>query len=168
MAETTGFLDFSYQGESYKTWYKVVGDLKSTTATPLVLLHGGPGIPNPYLDPHTTLYASHRIPLVFYDQVGCGLSTHLPDKPASFWTIPLFVVELENVLASLGISGKFDLLGHSWGSILASEFITTRQPQGLRRLVLADPLASMALWEVGVNKLLKHFPEGLPGDAEET
>lgn len=155
---TTGELDFVYNGEALKTWYKVFGDIHSGK-TPLVVLHGGPGIPHNYVLPHARLATDRGIPVVFYDQVGCGQSTHLKDKPAEFWTIALFVAELGNLLSGLHISDNFDLLGHSWGGILASEFAATVQPKGLRRLVLSDSLASMALWEVSVNKLLKRLPQ---------
>lgn len=157
---TTGEVDFVYNGESFKTWYKVFGDLHSG-ATPLVVLHGGPGVPHNYVLPHARLAAERGIPVVFYDQVGCGQSTHRTDKPAAFWAIPLFVAELDNLLSALGIAGGFDLLGHSWGGILAAEFAATTQPRGLRRLILADSLASMALWEVSVGKLLGRMPQGV-------
>ncbi|OCB91820.1 proline iminopeptidase protein [Sanghuangporus baumii] len=42
-------------------------------------------------------------------------STHLQDKPASFWTPELFMDELADPLVGLGVDGKYDLLGQSWG-----------------------------------------------------
>ena len=160
---STGEIDFVYKGESLKTWYKVFGDLSSPT-TPLVVLHGGPGIPHNYVLPHSCLFTERGIPVIFYDQVGCGASTHLKGKPAEFWSVELFVAELDNVLAHFHIRNRFDLLGHSWGGMLAQEFVAKRQPKGLRRLILADSLASMALWEVSVNRLLR----GLPQDVQDT
>lgn len=177
-AESTGFIDFTYKGETFKTWYKTFGNLKSTDVRPLVILHGGPGIPNPYMDAHIELYRSRNISLVFYDQIGGGKSTHLPDKPAEFWSLELFMAELDTVLAHFGIADRFDLLGHSWGGMLAADYVATRQPKGLVKLVLASSPASMALWEVCTNKLLdglspelkemlrKHEREGTTGDKE--
>lgn len=57
----------------------------------------------------------HSIPIVFYDQIGNGESTHIKDKPADFWNPELFMDELDNLLKHLGIYENFDLLGHSWG-----------------------------------------------------
>jgi len=34
--------------------------------------------------------------VIFYDQVGNGRSTHLPERGADFWTVDLFVRELRN------------------------------------------------------------------------
>ena len=121
MAETTGTVDFIVGDETFKTWYKVLGDLKSSVR-PLVLLHGGPGIPHIGLIRHDELYRSFSIPVVWYDQIGCGQSTHLAHKPQEFWTFELFMDELENLLNHLGIAGSFDVLGHSWGGILAAQW----------------------------------------------
>lgn len=65
-------------GKVCKTWYKTIGDLKA--GRPLVLLHGGPGVSHDYLLSLTDLHAAQSIALVFYDQVGSGRSTHLPEK----------------------------------------------------------------------------------------
>lgn len=162
MSETSGFIDFKYKGETFQTWYKVIGDLKSSAdVTPLLVLHGGPAIPNPYMDPHKELNAARGIPLIFYDQIGGGKSTHLKDKPAEFWSLDLFMDELDNVLAHFGIADRFDILGHSWGGMLGSDYVATRQPKGLGRLVIADAPASMQLWEVCTNKLLDRLPKEL-------
>lgn len=104
MSNETGYIDFHYKGEDFQTWYRVVGDLKAEDR-PLVILHGGPVIPNPYLNPHEELNSKRKILVIFYDQIGCGKSTHLRDKPASFISIDLFKEELDN----------FDLYGHSCG-----------------------------------------------------
>lgn len=55
------------------------------------------------------------IPVIFYDQLGNGESTHLPDAPKDFWKPELWVDELNNLLAHLGIADDFDLIGNSWG-----------------------------------------------------
>ncbi|KAJ7660025.1 Alpha/Beta hydrolase protein [Mycena rosella] len=122
-------------------------------------LHGDPGIPHQYMLPIADLSASRGIPIVFYNQIGCGVSTHLPSRPAEFWTMELFMAELDNVLAYFGITEDFDLYGHSWGGMLASSYVISRNPQGLRRLILSDAPASMELWAVGTNALLAEFPE---------
>lgn len=155
MTETTGYIAFHYHGETFKTWYKLVGEIKSGGPTPIVVLHGGPGIPSPYLDPFEDLNASLHIPIIFYDQVGCGKSTHLKDKPASFWTVE---DELDNVIDHFGIASSFNLLGHSWGGMLAADYITSRRPAGLTRLVLVSTLASVELWTKCVGKLLAQMP----------
>ncbi|KAJ7457146.1 proline-specific peptidase [Mycena galericulata] len=158
MAEPlTGTIDFNLGDETFQTAYKVFGDLEAKTR-PLLVLHGGPGIPHQYLLSFAEL-ASRGTPVIFYDQVGCGLSTHLPDKPKEFWTAEFFMKELDNVLTHLNIHTGFDLAGHSWGGMLAANYVISRNPPGLRRLILADAPASMELWSVGTNALLEGFPQ---------
>ena len=103
-----------------RVWYRVVG---SGSGTPLLLLHGGPGVPSYYLKPLMAL-ADER-PVIFYDQLGCGHS----DRPAdsTLWTIDRYVEELDQVRRTLGLS-QVHLLGHSWGTILANEYVH-RQPR---------------------------------------
>lgn len=160
MTESSGFIDFTVGNETFQTWYKVVGDLKSSSR-PLIVLHGGPGMSYNYLHPHIDLHVSYNIPIIFYDQIGIGRSTHLRNKPAGFWTMEFFVEELHNVLVHLGVSSNFDLLGHSWGGMLALAYAANRKPQGLGRIVLASAPASLELWEVGTNSLLDALPGGL-------
>lgn len=57
----------------------------------------------------------HRIPVILYDQIGNGASSHWPDAPKEFWVPSLFMDELNNLTQALGISDDFDLLGQSWG-----------------------------------------------------
>ncbi|KAG7447365.1 proline-specific peptidase [Guyanagaster necrorhizus] len=155
--ETTGTADFKVGDETYQTWYKIVGDLKSGKP-PLVTLHGGPGFTHEYMLVHKALTESAGIPIVAYDQIGNGNSTHLRDAPKEFWTPEFFMDELDNLLDHLGISECFDLVGQSWGGMLAGQYAATRSPKGLRRLVILNSPASMELYEVGTNALLEKFP----------
>lgn len=113
-----------------RVWYRIVG---SGTSTPLLLLHGGPGAPSYYLKPLGTL-ADER-PVIFYDQLGVGRSDHTTDT--TLFTIDHFVEELASVRAALGLK-EIHLFGHSWGTILATEYMLTR-PSGVRSLILASP-----------------------------
>ena len=82
---TDGFVSFG----GFKTWYQTAGDLRSRA--PLVLLHGGPGIPgNSYAQLMADLADSR--PVVRYDQLGCGRSDR-PNDP-SLWRVETFLDEL--------------------------------------------------------------------------
>jgi L-proline amide hydrolase len=160
-ATLTGFADFS-EG---RTWYRVTGDLEATRAAgkaPLVVLHGGPGATHDYTLRIARVAESGRA-VVHYDQLGCGRSTHLPDKGADFWTVQLFLDELDNLLAHLGIADRYALLGQSWGGMLGAEH-AIRRPAGLTSLVIADSPASMELWVSEANRLR----EDLPADVQAT
>jgi L-proline amide hydrolase len=138
-----------------RTWYRITGDLTSG-AVPLVVLHGGPGCTHNYLLRLSALARDGR-PVIHYDQVGNGRSTHLPAADPSYWSVELFVAELDNLLAALGITESYDLLGQSWGGMLGAEF-AVRRPSGLRRLVIADSPASMHLWSVAADSLRAELP----------
>jgi L-proline amide hydrolase len=127
----------------YETWYRVTGDL-SSDLTPLVIVHGGPGCSHDYLLSLTELARSGR-PVIHYDQVGGGNSTHMPDKGTDFWTVDLFLDELDNLLKYFGIADRYYVLGQSWGGMLASEH-AIRRPRGLRALIISNSPASMDLW----------------------
>ncbi|KAH7102834.1 proline-specific peptidase [Auriculariales sp. MPI-PUGE-AT-0066] len=132
-----------------KTHFKVWGWTK-IGVTPLVVLHGGPGIPSNYLTPLSDLGSS--MPVIIYDQVGCGTSTHFADQMGNttFWTEGLFITELWNVLKGLGIVNNFSLMGHSWGGILAS--------RRSKKLILASTPATIPLWLEAANKLRSELP----------
>jgi len=144
------------------TWYRVEGDLRAADAAPLVLLHGGPGGAHDYLEPLTELTRIAARPCVLYDQIGCGRSQHLPDAPAGFWTVELFRRELEVLLDELGLAGRHQVLGHSWGGMLGMEY-AVRQPPGLRALVIADSPASMPLWIEETRRLRRLLPADVQG-----
>ncbi|CCL98429.1 uncharacterized protein FIBRA_00426 [Fibroporia radiculosa] len=155
-----GSMPFVVHGETHYTWYKIVGDLSDRTRTPLVVLHGGPGFTHDYLLPNQDLATIASIPIIFYDQIGNGRSTHLRDKPQSFWTIDLFVDEFLNLVRHFAIEDNFDILGHSWGGMLGAEIEVRRQPAGLRRLIIADSPAAMSLWQESQVLLKSRLPEG--------
>jgi len=140
----------------YATWYRVTGDLGA--ATPLVILHGGPGMAHDYLDSLTRLADAGRA-VVHYDQVGCGKSSHHPDADPSMWTVELFLEELTRLLETLGIDQSgYHLLGQSWGGMLAAEFAVL-QPDGLRSLILSNSPASIPTWTAEARRLRLDLPD---------
>ncbi|VUC22225.1 unnamed protein product [Clonostachys rosea] len=143
-----------------RTWYRIVGHLDEGSR-PLIVLHGGPGYTHGYLRPTFDLLAAKTsAPVVYYDQIGNGSSTHLREKrlDETFWTAQLFVDELDNLLSTLRLDGDFDLYGHSWGAMLAVKYVSQRQPPGLNRLVLGSGPASMALWKQSALSFVADLP----------
>ena len=139
----------------WQTWYRVTGDLASPK-TPLVVAHGGPGCTHDYVLSIASIAESGR-PVIHYDQLGNGRSTHLPDKGGDFWTVDLFLDELDNLLDHLGIKDRYFLLGQSWGGMLGAEH-GIRQPAGLKALVISNSPASMELWASEAEKLRAELP----------
>lgn len=150
----------------HQTWYRVVGDLSAARAgdgpAPLVTLHGGPGATHDYLLSLADLAGDGRA-VVFYDQTGNGNSTHFPDRGAEYYTVGLFAGELASLIDHLGISGRYHVLGQSWGGMLAQEHAIAAPP-GLRSAVLSNTAASFSDFAVEANKLRA----GLPPEVAET
>lgn len=146
-----GFVQFN----EWRTWYRVTGDLEGGI-TPLVVVHGGPGCSHDYLLELAAIAETGR-PVIHYDQLGGGRSTLLPERGADFWTVELFLAELDNLLDSLGIVDNYHLLGQSWGGMLGAEHAILR-PAGLRGLVLSNSPASMDLWVSESKRLRADLP----------
>ncbi|KAK5064840.1 hypothetical protein LTR84_000674 [Exophiala bonariae] len=161
MKQTEGSVDFpcAAAGKDCQIWYMCAGDIRS--GRPLVILHGGPGMSHDYLLSLTDL-ASPTRPLIFFDQIGTGKSTHLPEKRCDydFWTEQFFLDQVTAVVTLLGIQDDYDLLGQSWGGMLAAAYAAT-QPAGLRRLVLANTPFSSKMWTDTYKRYRDLMPEEL-------
>jgi len=145
LKESEGYVDIP----GSKVWYRVVG---SGEATPLLLLHGGPGGPCDELLPLEKL-ADER-PIIFYDQLGGGKADR-PDDP-SLWRIERFVQEVARVRKALGLK-EVHLYGHSWGTMLATDYMLTG-PTGIKSLILASPCLSAKRWVEDADKLIAELP----------
>lgn len=137
-----------------RAWYRMNGARHlDTDRTPVIVVHGGPGLSHFYLLTLTAL-ADER-PVVLYDQLDCG-NADRPGRPAN-WTVARYVAEIGHVWRALGFERAF-LLGHSTGATLAIEHAATRPP-GLAGLVLASPLVSTARWIADNTSHRDNLPE---------
>lgn len=108
-------------------------------APPLLLLHGGPGASHEYLLPQMLeLAREHR--LVLYDQRGGGRSRHDNDREPVTWQGQVADVAL--VAAERSIT-PLDLIGYSWGALLALLYTIETRAGRLSpypaRISLVDP-----------------------------
>ncbi len=139
--------------DGYKVWYWSIGGGDKEEHIPLIVLHGGPGVPHDYLENLKAL-ASEQQRVIFYDQLGCGHSDQ-PNEPER-WQVQRFVEEVDMVRRALGLE-RVHILGQSWGGMLAIEYALT-QPKGLVSLVLANTTASIPLWIAEANRLRNELP----------
>ncbi|KAJ8091649.1 hypothetical protein AAF712_014020 [Marasmius tenuissimus] len=159
-------IPFSVNDTVYRTWVSrhVDPNPLALSARPLVVLHGGPGLTHDYMLPLADLSASR--PVIFYDQIGSGRSSHPANDTAFDWGLDVFLHELDNVLRVLNLENDFDLLGHSWGGVVAAEYAVQRNNTGLNRLIISDSLPSDPLWIQSQVELLSAFPEEVQLDME--
>ena len=132
-----------------RVWYEVVG---SGEATPLLVLHGGPGFTHEYVRSLEALGDERTV--VFYDQLGCGRSDRPDDL--SLWTVERHLEELELVRQALDLK-SVHIFGQSWGSMLATDYALT-QPSGVRSYVMASPCISIPRWVADAARLKALLP----------
>jgi len=101
--------------------------------TAVVAIHGGPGNDYRYLLPLKKLSDSSY--MVFYDQRGSGLSPRVPVEEISMENM---INDLDGIVSHYGMGKKVNLIGHSWGAMLASAYIG-KYPEKVNRVVLAEP-----------------------------
>lgn len=135
-----------------KVWYKIVG---SGNLTPIVLLHGGPGVPSYYLKPLAEL--SKNRPVIFIDQLGCGKSSRISDT--SLMTVENYVAQLEQIKTALGLK-SFYLYGQSWGTMLATDYYLAH-PAGVKALILSSPAISIKRWLSDADTLIATLPDSI-------
>jgi proline iminopeptidase len=119
----------------YSVWTKKVGNGKIK----MLLLHGGPGFTHDYMECMEDLLPKEGIEFYYYDQLGAGNSDMPTDT--SLWQLPRFVEEVEQVRKGLGLE-NFYLFGHSWGSMLAMEYLHKYQDH-VKGAVLSNMVAGL-------------------------
>jgi proline-specific peptidase len=129
-----------------RIWYKISG--ATASGTPVILLHGGPGFNSFYLKPLEAL--SDERPVVRYDQLGSGKSDRISDT--TLFTVAHFVAELDALRAHLGYE-RMHVLGHSWGTMLATEYYRVH-PERVASLTLASAALDARAWERNTRKLV--------------
>lgn len=129
----------------YNVWTKKIGDGKIK----VLLLHGGPGFSHDYFECFEDFLPKEGIEFYYYDQLGSGNS----DAPAdtALWNLPRFVEEVEQVRKGLGLE-NFYLLGHSWGSMLAMEYLQKYQSH-VKAAVLSNMTAGIKSYVVYAEQL---------------
>jgi pimeloyl-ACP methyl ester carboxylesterase len=93
---------------------------------------------------HVASIAALDRPCRQYDQVGNGRSSRGLDVGEDFWTVDLFLRELDALVGEFGLDA-YHVIGQSWGGMLAMEHALRQRP-GLRSIVVADSPASIPLW----------------------
>jgi len=145
------------RGEELHYWVYQPTNFTQTSLLPVLLINGGPGYPHNYLLPMKVLACTGR-QVVFYDQVGTGQSSICapPSDPAAnpndceltgfeyLLELDYYREEVEVLVGHLGLPA-YHLLGHSWGSIVATLHAAS-SPPGLASVVLAGAVANSRVY----------------------
>ncbi|MGD6877056.1 alpha/beta fold hydrolase [Bacillus infantis] len=115
---------------------------------PIIFLHGGPGGEHGYFLPHLAPLSS-QFKLVFYDQRGCGKSSF---REEAVYTMEDEVETLEALRQHLEI-GRLNLVGESWGSMLALLY-ASRYPENVNRIFLTAAVGAKTEGYINFGRLL--------------
>jgi proline iminopeptidase len=104
--------------------------------TPVVFLHGGPGVADMAGDAaYFGQLTTDGFDVWVYDQIGTGRSSRLADPRG--YTITREVADLEAIRQRIG-ADRLVLLGHSWGAQVAASYLAAH-PAHVARVVFASP-----------------------------
>lgn len=100
-------------------------------AETVILLHGGPGVPDP-MKPIIDLLKD-RYQVIYFQQRGTGASV----CSGGSYAIPDYITDLDAVAEHFKLD-KFHLFGHSWGGLYAQIYAQER-PEKILSLFLCSP-----------------------------
>lgn len=125
-------------------WFKRVG---AGAGLPLLVVHGGPGLPHTYLRSLERLADEREV--IYWDQLGCGKS----ERPSNreLWTMQRSVAEMDAVVAGLGLN-RFHIFGNSWGGMLAQQYALD-VPSRAVSLTISNSIASIPQFSEMVARL---------------
>ncbi len=105
-------------------------------ATPVIFLHGGPGVPDMRGDArYFGQLTRDGFDVYVYDEVGSGRSSRLADPRG--YTLARDVADLAAIRRQIGAQ-RVILIGHSYGGELAAAYLATHG-QHVARVVLSSP-----------------------------
>lgn len=125
-------------------WFTRVG---GGAGLPLLVVHGGPGLPHDYLRSLERLADDREV--IFWDQLGCGKSP-CPSNP-HLWTLERSVAEMAAVVRGLGLR-RFHIFGNSWGGMLAQQYALDA-PSEFVSLTISNSIASIPEFATMVSRL---------------
>jgi proline iminopeptidase len=108
------------------------------TDTPILLLHGGPGVPD-YLEELAQLLLTSKFcsQVVCFDQRGVGKSKSV--KGVTTISMKLMVSDIECIRKAYGMQ-QVHIMGHSWGGALA-QYYAMKCPERVASMALISPTA---------------------------
>lgn len=121
----------------------------------IMVVHGGPVMDHSYFIPHLDGLAA-EYQLLFYDQRASGRSA--VDIDTATMNLDGFTEDIELLRQAMGFD-QIDLLGHSWGGLLAMKY-AIRYSGNLDHLILSNAMAPSATdWKAETQEIGKRATE---------
>lgn len=136
-----------------KLWYESEG-----TGEPLILIAGGPGSSHVQFHNHFSVLAD-KFRVIYFDSFGRGKSDRA--KSTSEYTLARDVDDVEGLRKALGL-GKINLLGHSYGGVVAQAY-ALKYPSSLKKVIFSCTLYSAEMWQANNDssnyEIRQQYPE---------
>ena len=117
--------------------------------TPLVILHGGPGLNHHYFKPHLS-GLEQNFKVIYYDHRSNGQSSTPAPDSISF---RFFADDLEAIRKEFGID-KLNILAHSWGATVATHYASA-YPDRVNKLIYSNPAVFSREYDKEVSEAVK-------------
>lgn len=116
--------------------YVKISAVGAPRPTPIIFVHGGPGVPQMATDAaFFGQLAQDGYDVYLYDQIGAGLSARLADPTQ--YTIARHVADLEAIRQRIGAE-RVILIGHSWGGTLAATYLAEHSNR-VAKVIFSSP-----------------------------
>ena len=115
--------------------YRHVQGAGPTHPTPVILVHGGPGSPDPGAVALAEDLARDGFDVYAFHQLGAGLSSRLDDVQQ--YTVARQVADLDAIRSAIGAE-RVMLVGASWGATLIANYLAA-YPDRVERAVVSSP-----------------------------
>lgn len=127
-------------------------------AETVVLLHGGPGVPDSMFELAAELHRKFQV--INFEQRGTGLSSN----PDSCYTIEDYISDIDAIAAHFQLE-DFHLFGHSWGGLYA-QIYSAERPSRIKSLFLCSPSSGTnELWKCTEREVM-HFNKKMASNWE--
>ncbi len=134
-----------------QVWFQRLG---GGPGIPLLVVHGGPGLPHDYLRSLGRLANEREV--IFWDQLGCGRSRR--PSNTQLWTMERAVAEMDAVVKALDLS-RFHIFGNSWGGMLAQQYVLDVTSDAVS-LTISNSIASIPEFANMVSRLKSELDPG--------
>jgi proline iminopeptidase len=118
----------------FNLWYRTAG--VDTGKSPVIVIHGGPGFSSDYFKDYLSFLEDDR-ECIYYDQRGSGNSEIKSNL--ELYSLDYMVDDLEMVINQLAGDRKVVLLAHSYGGLVALEYLKDHQ-ENVDKVVLVSSL----------------------------